>query len=89
MAYIRKFNPGSQPPYTIGLMVVIGIISLLDLLTSEMMTRLFSTRGIDVQYGQYWRLLTMGLVHADFMHLGFNMYGLWLLGGIYEPNASK
>ncbi len=87
MGHIRKFNPGSQPPYTIGLMIAIGLVGLADLVTSEMMTRLFSARGIDIQYGQYWRLITMGFIHADFMHIAFNLLGLYFLGGAYERIA--
>ncbi|MDC1142627.1 rhomboid family intramembrane serine protease [Planctomycetota bacterium] len=87
MARILKFNPGSQPQYAIGLLIVIGIVSVADLATNEMITRLFAGRGIDIQYGQYWRLLTLGFVHSGFLHLAFNCYGLWLLGGMYERLA--
>ena len=33
-----------------------------------------------VNRGQYYRLLTSGFIHADFMHLGFNMLTLWFFG---------
>ena len=32
--------------------------------------------------GEKIRMLTAGFLHADFMHLGFNMYALYLFGGI-------
>jgi membrane associated rhomboid family serine protease len=37
-----------------------------------------------VANGEYWRLLSVTLVHASFIHLGFNMYALWLVGPIVE-----
>jgi membrane associated rhomboid family serine protease len=34
---------------------------------------------------QYYRFFTCGLIHANYMHLGFNMYSLYLFGEIVEP----
>ncbi|MHB1467765.1 MAG: rhomboid family intramembrane serine protease [Solirubrobacteraceae bacterium] len=34
---------------------------------------------------QYWRLLTNGFLHEDILHIGFNMYLLYLLGLMLEP----
>lgn len=36
------------------------------------------------QKGQYYRFITSGLIHADWMHLGFNMLTLYFFGGIVE-----
>jgi membrane associated rhomboid family serine protease len=33
----------------------------------------------------YWRLLTSGFLHAGLLHIGFNMYLLWILGRQLEP----
>jgi membrane associated rhomboid family serine protease len=44
--------------------------------------------GIDligVDQGQYWRLLTSGFLHESILHIGFNMYLLWILGQMLEP----
>ena len=32
-----------------------------------------------------WRFLTTAFLHANYMHLGFNMWALWVLGGVLEP----
>ncbi|WP_235925234.1 rhomboid family intramembrane serine protease [Actinomyces marmotae] len=32
-----------------------------------------------------WRLLTSALLHGSIMHLAFNMWALWVLGGSLEP----
>jgi membrane associated rhomboid family serine protease len=34
---------------------------------------------------QYWRLLTSGFLHENFIHIGFNMYLLYVLGMMLEP----
>jgi membrane associated rhomboid family serine protease len=36
-------------------------------------------------HDQYWRLLTSGFLHENFVHIGFNMYLLYLLGMMLEP----
>lgn len=33
-----------------------------------------------IQAGQYWRLITPVLLHASLLHIGFNMYALYVLG---------
>ena len=35
--------------------------------------------------GEPWRFLTTAFLHANYMHLGFNMWALWVLGGVLEP----
>jgi membrane associated rhomboid family serine protease len=34
---------------------------------------------------QYWRLLTSAFLHENLLHIGFNMYLLYLLGMMLEP----
>jgi membrane associated rhomboid family serine protease len=34
---------------------------------------------------QYWRLITAGFLHENLLHIGFNMYLLYLLGTMLEP----
>jgi membrane associated rhomboid family serine protease len=34
---------------------------------------------------EYWRLLSAGFLHENFLHIGFNMYLLYLLGVMLEP----
>jgi rhomboid protease GluP len=41
--------------------------------------------GPDIADGQWWRLLTAIFVHAGFMHLLLNMYGLLFVGLFLEP----
>jgi len=41
-------------------------------------------RGGIVEH-QYWRLVSAGFLHENFIHIGFNMYLLYLLGMMLEP----
>jgi membrane associated rhomboid family serine protease len=40
--------------------------------------------AIDLQ-NEYWRLVTSGFLHANFLHIALNMYLLWILGQMLEP----
>ena len=42
-----------------------------------------------VAAGEYWRLLTVTLVHANLMHLLMNMFVLWNLGSILEQGVGR
>jgi membrane associated rhomboid family serine protease len=36
------------------------------------------------EHKQFYRFITAGLVHADYMHLGFNMLTMWFFGKYIE-----
>ncbi len=40
---------------------------------------------LGVAYGEWWRIITGGFLHANFLHIAFNMYLLYLLGQMLEP----
>lgn len=40
---------------------------------------------IGVAEGEWYRLVTGGFLHGSLLHLGFNMYVLWVLGKQLEP----
>jgi membrane associated rhomboid family serine protease len=42
-----------------------------------------------VDQGDYWRLLTSGFLHSGFFHLLFNMFALYILGGMLEPAIGR
>jgi len=39
--------------------------------------------------GEYWRLVTYGFLHSGIIHIGFNMYILWWLGTMLEPEMGR
>jgi membrane associated rhomboid family serine protease len=36
--------------------------------------------------GDWWRMITAGFVHVSLLHIGFNMYLLFILGRLLEPS---
>jgi membrane associated rhomboid family serine protease len=40
--------------------------------------------GPFVAHGDWWRLVTAMFLHASLLHIGFNMYALWVIGRIVE-----
>ena len=51
---------------------------------------------IGVGQGEVWRLITSGFLHGSggggsgvFIHLLFNMFGLYILGGLLEPSLGR
>ena len=39
--------------------------------------------------GEWWRIISAGFLHAGLLHLAFNMYFLWFLGTMLEPEIGK
>ncbi|MEV7397992.1 rhomboid family intramembrane serine protease [Aeromicrobium sp. NPDC092404] len=71
-------------------MVLIGInvvAFLLQVATGNRTGDIFQNgamQGYVVADGDYWRLLTSAFLHADVLHLAFNMYALYLFGPYIE-----
>ena len=46
-----------------------------------------AVRAFEVADGEWWRLLSAGFLHADIIHIAFNMLLLWFLGTALEAYA--
>lgn len=89
---VFKGTPSFDPIVT---KVLLGI-NLLAFLWSTVQSGNLSSLGIDVlvdyglfggegtpigvSQGELYRIVTSGFLHDGFIHLGFNMYALWILG---------
>ena len=62
---------------------VIALSYLIQLLVPNYEESLWIS-GAEFDQGQYWRLITVALVHGGFFHLGFNLYALHVLGSPVE-----
>jgi membrane associated rhomboid family serine protease len=45
--------------------------------------------GPAVANGDWWRIITAGFLHAGILHLAFNMYFLYFLGTLMEPEIGR
>ena len=45
--------------------------------------------GPAVAEGDWWRPITAGFLHANLLHIGFNMFLLWQLGILLEPAIKR
>ncbi|HEY5198397.1 MAG TPA: rhomboid family intramembrane serine protease [Solirubrobacteraceae bacterium] len=62
-----------------------GNFSLAGSATGEIISKgALSAQSIAVGH-QYWRLVTAGFLHENLLHIGFNMYLLYVLGQMLEP----
>jgi membrane associated rhomboid family serine protease len=76
---------GSRP-ITMGLLGVIAIVFILQQLPGADGTveRALWLYGPDVAGGSWWRIVTSGFIHFGIIHVAFNSYMLWQLGGQLE-----
>ncbi len=45
--------------------------------------------GPDVAHGDWWRLITAAFLHANLIHIGFNMLALWWFGNAVEEYLGR
>lgn len=64
----------------LSLIVINVLLYIGQMATAEGLTQLGLLYGPAVQQGQWWRLLSSGFLHGSLLHIGFNMYLLYLLG---------
>ncbi|HQW00587.1 MAG TPA: rhomboid family intramembrane serine protease, partial [Bacteroidia bacterium] len=68
---------------TILVIVTIGV-SLLAFSNNEYMNKLIFNPYMIDRNKQWYRFITSGFIHADFIHLAVNMFVLFSFGGIIE-----
>lgn len=83
---LPKLYAGSQPVATITLIAINVLVFLLERGgdSSTYVFREGALTGIGVADGEWWRVGTAAFLHANILHILFNMYALWLLGRALE-----
>jgi membrane associated rhomboid family serine protease len=69
---------------TLIIVVITVIVSLAAMNNGELMNKLMLWPRLMNNPSEYYRLITSGFVHADYMHLGFNMFALYSFGNYME-----
>jgi membrane associated rhomboid family serine protease len=72
-------------PITLSIIVLTCLISASAFKNPRVLNDLiFWPPAISIRH-QYYRFITCGFIHADFIHLAFNMITLYFFGRIMEP----
>ena len=67
-------------PVTFTLIIINVLFSLVGFSNAGLMEKaIMWPYGVN-HYKQYWRFISSGFLHADFMHLFFNMFTLYFFG---------
>jgi membrane associated rhomboid family serine protease len=87
--YFGRSRAGAMfsPIVTYGILALTVGIGLSTLLNPDSRLFWFELFALDKQAlaaGEYWRLVSVTLVHGGVMHLAFNMYALFIVGPIVE-----
>ncbi|MBC7450595.1 MAG: rhomboid family intramembrane serine protease [Cytophagales bacterium] len=69
---------------TVILIIITCGISLLALNNAELMQKLIMNPYITERRKEYYRFVTSGFLHADLMHLAFNMLSFYFFGEAVE-----
>lgn len=72
-----------QISLTLVLIIMTCIISY-QAFSNPVMKAKLMFRPVDINNGEYYRFFTSGLIHADFTHLLFNMWALYIFGELVE-----
>jgi membrane associated rhomboid family serine protease len=73
-----------QAPVTLVIVLVTIGVSWLGFNNKELQWKLiFNTEPMQKR-NEWYRFFSSGLIHADVMHLAFNMYALWEFGRVVE-----
>ncbi len=97
---VKSIGTGSDPVLTyilIGINVAIALGATLSGASatggggagSSTLLSEGSVSRLTVEGGEYWRILTAGFLHVGFLHLLFNMFSLYILGGMLEPAIGR
>ena len=70
--------------YTIILIIISCIISFITFNNEEIKSNLVFSPYQYLNYKKWWILISHGFIHADFLHLFFNMYVLYIFGPTLE-----
>lgn len=73
-----------QLSYTLIFIIITVLISISAFSNSMLRGKLILYPKVMDHPSEYYRLLTSGFIHADWMHLAFNMYALYAFGGYVE-----
>jgi membrane associated rhomboid family serine protease len=69
---------------TVWIIIVTCLVSISAFRNDRLMERFLFWPYFTKRKNEWWRFVTCGFIHADYMHLGFNMFTLYFFGRIAE-----
>lgn len=69
---------------TLSIVLLTAVISFTAFSNEKVMDDLIFYPPAITNRNQWYRFITSGVIHADFMHLAFNMYSFYLFGDMVE-----
>ena len=85
----KIFLKKDQPIVTYSIILLNIIVFMLSLLDYNMIINCFANYYVNVKNCEIYRLLTACFVHANFLHIFFNMYALYYIGPMVEKYYGK
>lgn len=81
----NNFGERSYMPIVTGLMVINALIFVYGMVIGAAESRIFEidfmlNAALVDRDGSWWRVITSGFLHANLIHVGFNMYLLYAIG---------
>jgi membrane associated rhomboid family serine protease len=74
-----------MPTITLALIVINALLYGLEVLTGLGMLKVFGLWGLNVPGAFHpWQLLTYSFLHVSLLHLGLNMFAIWMFGSALE-----
>ena len=94
---VRTMRSLRRDPYVTYVLIAISVVLFLPTMGGGGalrrgggdLARDLALNGPAVADGDWWRLVTSGFLHFGLLHLGFNMFLLWQLGSMLEPQLGR
>lgn len=74
----------SQSPITFVIIIITALVSFRAFSDPGLRARMLFVPAMIKNRGETYRFLSHGFIHSDVMHLVFNMYALYIFGGVGE-----
>ena len=71
---------------TLIIVIITALVSFAAFQNRELMSKLMFNAYLVKHSNQWYRVITHAFIHGGWMHLGVNMWVLWLFGGIVEDS---
>lgn len=86
---MEKIFSSKKPIITYTLIALCILVFIADFVANGVLTALGFNFGPLVKQGQWWRIITCMFLHAGLIHLGLNMYSLFIVGPRVEDFFGK